>query len=166
MIDHENKNPYSNCCTDFYWFIKLSKQKWKHFFHFGNSVYFYFGKSTFIQSFKLYLLITICSKPIFSASLILLSTRVTGRISPLKPTSAANVILGEMAISSFEERMAQITARSIPGSSTLIPPAIFRKTSFAPSLNPHLFPILQATCSVGVNQILWKSVVVFHRLQN
>ena len=44
-----------------------------------------------------------------------------------------------MAMSTFEERMAQITPRSIAGSSTLIPPAIFKKTSFAPSLKPQRF---------------------------
>ena len=39
----------------------------------------------------------------------------------------------------FEDKTAEITARSIAGSFTFIPPAILRKTSLATSLNPARF---------------------------
>ncbi len=44
-----------------------------------------------------------------------------------------------MGISSLLERTAQTNAKSIPGSSTFIPPAMFKKTSFTPNLNPQRF---------------------------
>ena len=42
-------------------------------------------------------------------------------------------------MSSLLDRIAAITAKSIAGSSTEIPPVIFRKTSFAPNLKPARF---------------------------
>jgi hypothetical protein len=45
-------------------------------------------------------------------------------------------------MSSLEDKMAATTARSIAGSSTLMPPVMLRKTSLAPSLKPALFPEL------------------------
>ena len=81
----------------------------------------------------------IFSYPSRAASLILLSICPTGRISPLRPTSAAKQCLVEMGSSKLDERMAAATARSHAGSLTLSPPAIFKKTSLAESLNPALF---------------------------
>jgi len=41
--------------------------------------------------------------------------------------------------SSLDDNIAAITAKSIAGSSTVIPPVMFRKTSFAPKRKPALF---------------------------
>ena len=46
-----------------------------------------------------------------------------------------------MAISALDDSTAATTAKSIAGSSTFIPPAIFKKTSFAPNLKPQRFSI-------------------------
>jgi hypothetical protein len=46
---------------------------------------------------------------------------------------------GSMLISKLEERIELITAKSIAGSFTFKPPAIFRKTSFWINLKPALF---------------------------
>ena len=67
------------------------------------------------------------------------SMRVTGRISPDKPTSAAKHILDAIGISSLLESIAHTTAKSIAGSSTRKPPAIFKNTSFIPNLKPQRF---------------------------
>jgi hypothetical protein len=53
-------------------------------------------------------------------------------------------------MSSLEDKMAATTARSIAGSSTLMPPVMLRKTSLAPSLKPALFPELRHIQSLGV----------------
>ena len=116
--------------------------------------------------FWLYLEMMIFSKPSFSASVIRWSMRLTGRISPESPTSAEKHIFGSMGISSLEESTEVTTARSIAGSSTLIPPAIFRKTSFAPSLNPHLFSRQQATCLVFADQNLLLNAEECHKQPN
>ena len=64
---------------------------------------------------------------------------MAGRISPDRPTSPAKHILSVIAQSSLEDRMAATTAKSIEGSSTFIPPVMFKNTSFAPNLKPHRF---------------------------
>ena len=64
---------------------------------------------------------------------------MAGRISPERPTSPARQILSGMAPSSLDDKMAHKTAKSMEGTSTFIPPVMFKNTSFAPSLNPHLF---------------------------
>lgn len=87
----------------------------------------------------LYFDIKIFSKPNLSASAILWSILVTGLSSPLSPVSAAKQYWELMERSSEDEIMLTRTARSIAGSSTFIPPAIFRKTSLLISLKPPLF---------------------------
>ena len=67
------------------------------------------------------------------------STRVTGRISPARPTSAAKQISLATEMSSLLDNIAATTARSIAVSSTEIPPVIFKNTSLAPSLKPARF---------------------------
>lgn len=62
-----------------------------------------------------------------------------GRISPLRPTSAAKHVPGLTGRSNVEDRIATTTARSQAVSLTRIPPATLRKTSLAESLNPALF---------------------------
>ena len=65
--------------------------------------------------------------------------RLTGRISPDNPTSPAKQHVDGIGISAFEDNTAQTTAKSIAGSSTLIPPAKFKNTSFTPIRKPHRF---------------------------
>ena len=77
--------------------------------------------------------------PNFSASKIRWSILETGLISPAKPTSAAKQTFGLIATSWLEDKIAATTAKSMAGSSTLIPPVMFKKTSLAPNLNPALF---------------------------
>ena len=74
-----------------------------------------------------------------AASEILTSILETGRISPLRPISAAKHTSGDTGRSKLEERTATATARSQAGSDTLSPPAMLRKTSFAPRRKPALF---------------------------
>ena len=88
---------------------------------------------------RLYFEIYISLNPSFSASRIRCSILLTGRISPERPTSPAKHIRLLIGISMFEDKTAEITARSIAGSFTFIPPAILRKTSLATSLNPARF---------------------------
>ena len=78
-------------------------------------------------------------KPNFSASEIRWSTLVTGLTSPANPISAAKHIDLSIEISIFEDNTAATTAKSMAGSSTLIPPVIFKNTSLAPNLNPARF---------------------------
>ena len=73
----------------------------------------------------------IFSNPSFSASVMRCSTLLIGLISPDKPTSAAKHTFGFMAMSWLDDNIAATTAKSIAGSSTLIPPVTFKKTSFA-----------------------------------
>src|SRR5687767_7104911 len=89
--------------------------------------------------FWLYLDTTIFSKPNFSASAILCSMRCTARISPLNPTSPAKQTESGSGTSSYELSNAHNTAKSMDGSSTFNPPAIFRKTSFTPKWKPPFF---------------------------
>ena len=77
--------------------------------------------------------------PNFSASDILCSIRLTGRISPDSPTSPVIQVWFSMAMSILDERIALIIDKSIAGSLTFNPPAIFRNTSFCASLNPTRF---------------------------
>ena len=65
--------------------------------------------------------------------------RVTGRISPLSPTSPAMHTWRSMAVSTLLDSTAAITLRSMAGSVTRMPPAMFRKTSFCSSLKPTRF---------------------------
>ena len=80
--------------------------------------------------------IIILVKPSFSASRIRCSIRLMGRISPERPTSPAIHTFFSMAMSTLDDRMAEITARSMAGSLTLSPPAMFRKTCFCAILKP------------------------------
>ncbi len=80
--------------------------------------------------------ITMRRKPSFSASVMRCSTRETGRISPVKPTSPAKQVCGSMGMSRSLLSTATITAKSIAVSIILMPPATLRKTSFVPSLKP------------------------------
>ena len=77
-------------------------------------------------------------KPIFIASPILCSVLVTGLISPLSPTSPIKHMVDGMCKSKLEDKIAHTTPKSNAGSFTLIPPAIFKKTSLVAILNPHL----------------------------
>ena len=72
----------------------------------------------------------IFSKPNFSASAMRCSMRFIGRISPERPTSPARQIPFGISMSRFEERIAEITARSMAGSFIFSPPAMFKNTSF------------------------------------
>ena len=67
------------------------------------------------------------------------SIRFTGRISPLSPTSPAMQVSRSISVSILLDRMALMTDRSMAGSFTFNPPAIFKKTSFCASLNPTRF---------------------------
>ena len=67
--------------------------------------------------------------------------RLTGRTSPDKPTSADSAMFLAIGKSALEDKTAATTAKSIAGSSTRIPPAMFKNTSFAPNLKPHRFSI-------------------------
>ena len=68
--------------------------------------------------------------PNFSASFILWSILETALSSPDNPISAAKH--SPFLIDKFMllDKIAAITAKSIAGSSILIPPVIFKKTSF------------------------------------
>ena len=80
-----------------------------------------------------------CWKPSFSASAMRCSIRLTGRTSPLKPTSPAMHHPASIAVSTLLLSTAAITLKSIAKSVTLRPPAILRNTSFCISLKPTLF---------------------------
>ena len=67
------------------------------------------------------------------------STLATGRISPESPTSPAKQKSLLTGMSSFDDKIAATTAKSIAGSSIDNPPVMFKKTSFAPSLKPARF---------------------------
>ena len=67
------------------------------------------------------------------------SMRFTGLISPESPTSPAIQKPLGISMSKFEERIAEITAKSMAGSFIFKPPAIFKNTSFWASLNPARF---------------------------
>lgn len=67
--------------------------------------------------------------PSRSASANRFSTRFTARTSPPKPTSATKQTDDGMVQFSNEEIKEMQMARSIAGSSTFIPPVMFRKTS-------------------------------------
>ncbi len=67
------------------------------------------------------------------------SSLATGLISPDSPTSPAKVVCWSTGASRFDDSTALTTARSMAGSLTFSPPAIFRNTSFTPSRNPALF---------------------------
>lgn len=82
---------------------------------------------------RLCLGISIRWNPSFSASLIRCSMRLTGRISPLRPTSPAIHTPASISASMLLDRMALITAKSMAGSLTFSPPAMFRNTSFEPA---------------------------------
>ena len=75
-------------------------------------------------------------KPTRAASTARRAAWETGRISPLRPTSPAKHTSAGMGMSKVEESTATITARSQAGSVMRRPPAIFRNTSFWPSLKP------------------------------
>jgi hypothetical protein len=81
------------------------------------------------------------AKPSLAASAMRCSVRVTGLISPVKPTSPAKHTSIGTAISALLLSTAHTTARSIAGSSTRKPPARFRNTSFCPSRKPQRFSI-------------------------
>ena len=91
------------------------------------------------KPFRLFCGMSIRLKPNFSASRMRCSIRLTGRISPESPTSPVIQVPASIAISILEESIALITAKSIAGSLTFMPPAILRKTSFCANLNPTLF---------------------------
>ena len=65
--------------------------------------------------------------------------RVTGRNSPLRPTSPAMQTSRPIGVSTLLDRMEAMTERSMAGSVTRMPPAILRKTSFWGSLKPTRF---------------------------
>ena len=77
----------------------------------------------------LYVEIIISENPSFSASAILESILPIDLISPFKPTSPQKHILLLIAISLYDDMIAKHNAKSADGSSILIPPAIFMKTS-------------------------------------
>ena len=85
------------------------------------------------------------------------STRFTALISPLNPTSPAKQQLSGTAESSLDERIAAITAKSIAGSSTRIPPVIFKKTSFIFNRKPARF---SKTANNIFNRLASKPVAV------
>jgi len=97
------------------------------------------AKDVFLSEILLYLDRKIVENPNFSASNIRCSTRCIGLISPDKPTSAAKQKSFCSETSSLEDKIDATTAKSMAGSSTLIPPVIFKNTSFAPNLNPARF---------------------------
>ena len=88
---------------------------------------------------QLYFETKIFSIPSLSASAMRASILLTERISPESPTSAAKAYLLLISTSSFDDNIAATTARSMAGSSTRIPPAMLRKTSFVERRNPALF---------------------------
>ena len=67
------------------------------------------------------------------------SMRLTGRTSPLSPTSPAMHHPLSMGVSTLDERTAAMTLRSMAMSVTRSPPAMLRKTSFCMSLKPTRF---------------------------
>ena len=77
--------------------------------------------------------------PSFSASASRCSIRFTGRTSPLSPTSPAIHQPCSMGVSTLLDSTAAMILRSMARSVTLIPPAMFMKTSFCISLNPTRF---------------------------
>ena len=77
--------------------------------------------------------------PSFSASNILCSIRLTALTSPDRPTSPAKTVSEGSAISILDESIAITTPKSIAGSATFIPPAIFINTSLVANLNPTRF---------------------------
>ena len=85
------------------------------------------------------------------------STRLTARISPDKPISPAKQVLNGTGISSCDEIMAAASPRSIAGSSTRMPPVIFRNTSLAPNLKPQRF---SRTASSMLMRLVSKPVAV------
>lgn len=96
-------------------------------------------ESFLLKPFRLLCGISIREKPSLSASCTRCSMRLTGRISPERPTSPHRHVSLSIDMSRLEDSTALMTARSIPGSLTLSPPAIFRNTSFCASLKPALF---------------------------
>ena len=72
-------------------------------------------------------------------TLVIIDSIQTERISPERPTSPAKQWPGGTVKSSNEEIIATTTAKSMAGSVTLIPPAIFKKTSDCPKKSPHRF---------------------------
>ena len=83
----------------------------------------------------------ICWNPSFSASAMRCSIRLTGRTSPLSPTSPHIHQPCSIAVSTLLLNTAASTLRSIAGSVTRKPPAMFRNTSFAINLKPTRFSI-------------------------
>ena len=79
------------------------------------------------------------ANPSFSASRMRDSILLTGRTSPLRPTSPAMHQPGSIEVSTLLESTAAITLRSVARSVTRKPPAMFRKTSFCINLNPTRF---------------------------
>ena len=77
--------------------------------------------------------------PSFSASAILFSILLIALISPERPISPAKQVRESIGTSWSEDNIEQTIAKSIAVSSTFMPPVIFKNTSFAPNLNPHLF---------------------------
>ena len=63
------------------------------------------------------------------------------RSSPESPISAAKQTPFGIGVSILLDKIAATTERSIAGSSILIPPVTFKKTSLEPSLKPAFFSI-------------------------
>ena len=73
--------------------------------------------------------------------------RLTGLISPESPTSPAKQKPSAMAMSSFEDKIAATTAKSIAVSSTEIPPVTFQENVFCSQSKPARFLKLLKSCS-------------------
>lgn len=73
------------------------------------------------------------------ASFILDSILPMGRISPPSPTSPKKHMLSGMGVSSKEEKIAAQMAKSSAVSCTLMPPAMFKNTSWLLSRIPSRF---------------------------
>ncbi len=81
----------------------------------------------------------ILRNPNLSASAMRCTIRLTGRTSPLNPTSPAKQMSLGMPVSTLLDKTAAITLRSMAGSVTRMPPAMFRNTSRWGNLKPTRF---------------------------
>jgi hypothetical protein len=80
--------------------------------------------------------IKIRSYPSLAASATRCSMRLVGRISPDKPTSPAKQVPFGIGLSTSDDKIAQITARSTAGSITLIACSLRNHLSLPPGTLP------------------------------
>ena len=124
--------------------------------------YFFFCSSPC----KLCFGISIRVNPSFQLLLMRCSMRLTGRISPLSPTSPAIHTPASISVSILLERMALMTARSMAGSFTFQSACDVQKYVFLCQLESYrFFPELLITYSYASGRILLLNAEASHRLQ-